>query len=86
MRSKYGQIVTALYIVEAAASFEAAMIYAALPTLIREFGDPMTAGWLVTSYLLIGAVAALVAGRLGDIYGRHRVLLLLVAGAAIGFR
>jgi MFS family permease len=84
MRSSYLAIVGALLIAEIAAIFETSMIYVALPTLIREFGDPVTAGWLVTSHGLIGTSAALMAGRLGDIYGRKRILLVMLALAVAG--
>ena len=84
MRSTYLAIVGALFIAEIAAIFETTMIFVALPTLIREFGDPVTAGWLVTSHSLIGTSAALMAGRLGDIYGRKRVALVMLAVAVAG--
>jgi len=84
MRPNYNAIIAALFLVEVSATFETSMLYAALPTLIREFGDPITAGWLVTMNLLIGTVACIVAGRLGDIYGRRKVMQILVVVAAIG--
>jgi MFS family permease len=77
-------IIGALLIAEIAAIFETTMIYVALPTLIREFGDPVTAGWLVTAHGLIGTSVALMAGRLGDIYGRKRLLLAMLAVAIAG--
>jgi predicted MFS family arabinose efflux permease len=44
--------------------------------------------WLVTATLVAGAVCAPVLGRLGDMYGRRRLLLvslgLVVAGSALG--
>ncbi len=60
------------------------MIYAALPTLMRTFGDPTTAGWLVSVHLIVGAGSALVAARMGDLRGRKGVLLVLLAVAALG--
>jgi len=84
MRSSYWVIIGALLIAEIAAVFETTMIYVALPTLIREFGDPVTAGWLVTAHGLIGTSVALMAGRLGDIYGRKRVLLVMLSVAVAG--
>lgn len=84
MRSSYWAIIGALLIAEIAAIFETTMIYGALPTLIREFGDPVTAGWLVTAHGLIGTAAALMAGRLGDIHGRKQVLLVMLAIAVAG--
>lgn len=77
-------IIFALFIAEMTVTFESAMVYAALPTLIRDFGDPVTAGWLVTSHLLIAAATAPVAGRLGDIYGRKLLIMLLLGVALVG--
>lgn len=77
-------IIGALFLAEMTVTFESAMVYAALPTLIREFGDPMKAGLLVTSHLLIAAATAPVAGRLGDIKGRKLWIMILLAVALAG--
>ncbi|MET1753992.1 MFS transporter [Novosphingobium sp. RD2P27] len=84
MKSSYWAIISALFLAEIAATFESAMLYAALPTLIREFGDPITAGWLVTMHMLIGAAAGVLVGRMGDIYGRKRMTLWMLVIATIG--
>jgi MFS family permease len=83
-RATYLKIIVALFLAEIAATFESAMLYAALPTLIREFGDPITAGWLVTMHMLIGAAAGVLVGRLGDIRGRKNLMLLMLAVATVG--
>jgi MFS family permease len=59
-----------------------------LPVLPRLLGAGSVAvSWLVTSTLLASAIATPVLGRLGDQYGRRRMLLvalgLLVAGSAL---
>ncbi len=84
MRSSHNAIIAAVFTVEVCATFETSMLYAALPTLIRQFGDPIMAGWLVTMHMLIGTVACVVAGRLGDMFGRRRVMLLLLLVATVG--
>ncbi len=84
MRSSPNAIIAAIFLVEISATFETSMLFAALPTLIRDFGDPITASWLVTMHSLIGTVACLVAGRLGDMFGRRRVMLILLVVAALG--
>lgn len=84
MRSSATWIIAALFLAEMTATFESAMLYAALPTLIRQFGDPITAGWLVTIHMLVGSAAAIVAGRLGDIKGRKAMMLVLLAIATAG--
>ncbi len=78
------RVMTALFVAEITAAFETAMIYAALGRLIGTFGDPIAVGWLVTSYLLVGAGSAAVAGRLGDLFGRRRVMLILMIFGVVG--
>lgn len=73
----------ALWVAEMTSSFESAMILAALKVLVAQFGDAAAVGWLVTAFLIIGAAVSAVVGRLGDIYGRQKVLLVvLVIGMA----
>jgi predicted MFS family arabinose efflux permease len=58
----------------------------AYPRLLHT--SPSTAAWLVTATLVAGAVCAPVLGRLGDMYGKRRMLLvalgLVAAGSALG--
>ncbi len=57
-----------------------------LPKLLNS--APSDATWAITATLLAGAVANPVVGRLGDMYGKRRMLLLslvlLIAGSVIG--
>ena len=64
------------------------LLVPALPVLAEQLSlDAATAGWILTAYLLSGAVAAPVIGSLGDRFGHRRVLiatmLVFVAGAAV---
>lgn len=77
-------LLVALLAAEITAAFETAMIYAAMARIINSFGDPVKAGWLVTSYLLVAAAATAVVGRVGDVVGRKPVMIALLAIAAIG--
>ncbi|MDH6678620.1 MFS family permease [Rhodococcus sp. LBL1] len=78
-------IITVLVLVEIISAFETSMVYGAIPTFIREFhSDAATVGWAVTAFLLVAAASAAVCGRLGDMYGRERVLVVLLAAAALG--
>ncbi|MFE8603577.1 MFS transporter [Archangium violaceum] len=67
------------------------MIAVALPTIGRDLGaGPDTLSqWLVTSYLLVGIVLQSPGGKLGDLWGHHRVLrvgqALFALGAVTGF-
>ncbi|MEO3875558.1 MFS transporter [Nonomuraea sp. B12E4] len=56
-----------------------------LPALLH--ASPSDTSWAITATLLAGAVATPVFGRLGDMYGKRRILLiclcLLVAGSVV---
>ena len=83
-RSSPNLVIIATFIAEMAATFESAMIFGALPKLIGEYKDPLTAVWLVTMHALVSAATYAVAGRLGDIKGRKKIMLYLLAVAACG--
>jgi EmrB/QacA subfamily drug resistance transporter len=58
------------------APLNSTMIAVALPHVITEFGvDIASAGWLVTAYLIVMAALQPVAGKLGDRFGRRRLIL-----------
>lgn len=69
---------------EVVSAFESSMVLAGLGAWLRVHGDPIGVGWIVSSYLLVSAAAAALCGRLGDIYGRKKMLLLVVGVACIG--
>lgn len=56
-------------------SIDTLVLNVALPTLARELGaSPSQLQWIVDTYILVFAGMLLVAGSLGDRYGRARVL------------
>ncbi|MET0378576.1 MAG: MFS transporter [Spongiibacteraceae bacterium] len=77
-------VLIALIFAELTAGFETTMIYAALKTLMQTFHNPIGVGWLITIYLLVSAAAAAICGRLGDIYGRRRMVLIVLGMAVVG--
>lgn len=83
-RARERVLLIALVAAEITSSFEVSMIYAAMPTLVREFGGTASVGWLITAYLLVGAVSAALGSRLGDMLGRRRLVLLLLGVAVVG--
>jgi len=73
-----------LMLIEALSSLEVSMIYTALPTILRDIPDPAKVGWLITAYMLVQAGAGAIGGRLGDLFGRRRVLSGVILCCAIG--
>ncbi|MFD7662376.1 MFS transporter [Streptomyces sp. NPDC059788] len=53
-----------------------------LPTLLAT--APSNATWIMTATLLTGAVATPIMGRLGDLYGKRRMLLASLAFMVVG--
>ena len=61
------------------------MIIPAIPDLIHEFDISYSlSSWILTSYLIAGAVMTPISGKLSDIYGRKRILLILMVIYTIG--
>lgn len=81
---KHFPFLLALIIAEIVSAFESVMMYTALPTLNRIYHDPVGVGWVITAYLLVGAASAAVGGRLGDLYGRGRILLVVLLASTVG--
>ena len=53
-----------------------------LPQLLST--EPSNATWVLTSTLLSGAVATPIMGRLGDLYGKRRMLITSLAIMVVG--
>lgn len=77
-------ILMVLIVAEIVSAFESVMMYTALTTMNRMYHDPVGVGWVITAFLLVGAASAAVGGRLGDIYGRGRILIAMLVAATIG--
>jgi EmrB/QacA subfamily drug resistance transporter len=63
------------------------LVVPALPTMMRELGTNETGiTWLLTGYLLAASVGTAIIGRLGDMYGKERLLLwtlVVLAGGTL---
>ena len=61
------------------------MLIPAIPDLIKDFHVSYSmSSWILTSYLIAGAVMTPIAGKLSDIYGRKKILLIIMVIYAIG--
>jgi MFS family permease len=61
------------------------MLVPAIPRLINDFGITYNiSSWILSSYLISGAISVPIAGRLSDIYGRKRILLIVMIIYTIG--
>ena len=65
------------------------MLLPAIPDIIEEFNIPYdTSSWILSSYLIAGAVATPIVGRLSDIYGRKKmvtiIMIIYIIGISLG--
>jgi MFS family permease len=61
------------------------MLIPAIPDLIKDFDVSYSmSSWVLTAYLIAGAVMTPIAGKLSDIYGRKKILLIIMVIYAIG--
>ena len=81
----FAYIMSVLILAAVTSSFESTMMYTALPSLEEGFGVDISAvSWVLTGFLLVGAASAAIAGRLGDVFGRKRVLIVLLLASVFG--
>ncbi len=72
-------VTVALILVTALASFESTVVSTAMPTIIGDLGGLPLYAWVFSVYLLTSTVAMPLYGRLADIYGRRRMILVAIA-------
>ncbi|HXU94896.1 MAG TPA: MFS transporter, partial [Candidatus Nitrosotalea sp.] len=65
--------------------FDETMILPAIPDFVRNFGiSYSTSSWLLSAYIIAAAVMTPIAGRLSDIYGQKKMLLIVMAIYTVG--
>ncbi|MBA2475011.1 MAG: MFS transporter [Actinobacteria bacterium] len=84
-RQHYAITLAILTLAGTAFALQQTMVFPALPTFQRELGGSTAwATWVLTGFLVAAAVATPILGRLGDQYGKERVLLVSLALFLVG--
>src|SRR5438552_14045567 len=65
-------------------ALEQTIVAPALPTIGRVLGDVENLSWVVTSYLISATVATPLFGKLSDIHGRRRMMLISIGVFIVG--
>ena len=73
-----------LLLVMLLAALDSTIVATALPTIVGEFGGLAHISWVVTAYLLAQTIVTPIYGKLGDLYGRKRVLQVAIVIFLIG--
>ena len=74
----------ALLLVLLLASLDQTIVSTALPTIVGDLGGVSKLSWVVTAYLLASTISGPLYGKLGDLYGRKRVLQTAIVIFLIG--
>ncbi|HEX8906658.1 MAG TPA: MFS transporter, partial [Longimicrobiaceae bacterium] len=80
-------VFSGLLLVMLLAALDSTIVATALPTIVGELGGVGHLAWVVTAYLLAQTVVTPLYGKLGDLYGRKRVLqsavVIFLLGSAL---
>src|SRR5919202_1894167 len=61
------------------------MLLPAIPDIIKEFKISYnTASWILTAYLIAGSVMTPISGKLSDIYGRKKLVIIIMIVYIVG--
>src|SRR5437773_59393 len=86
-RPRVRLIFAALLLVLLLASLDQTIVSTALPTIVGDLGGIQHLSWVVTAYLLASTIVGPLYGKLGDLYGRKRLLqaaiVVFLAGSAL---
>ena len=84
-RQHYNVTFTLLAVAAVAYALLQSLVAPALPTIQHDL-DTTTAGaaWILTAYLLSASVVTPIVGRLGDMYGKKRTLVVVLVVLAFG--
>src|ERR671931_1506486 len=80
VRQHYNATLAILATAGTAFALQQTMVFPALPTLQRELHTTTTwVTWVLTVFLLVASVATPILGKLGDQYGKERLLVISLA-------
>src|SRR3954451_7903660 len=86
-RPRVAIVMSGLMVVMLLASLDQTIVSTALPTIVGDLGGLEHISWVVTAYLLAAPVVTPLYGKLGDLYGRKRVLqaalVIFLIGSAL---
>lgn len=75
-----GAVLSALFLT----SLDQTIVSAALPKILADLGDLDLLSWTSTAYLLVSTTSLPIWGKLSDLYGRKRILIVGMAVFMVG--
>ncbi len=83
-RSRVRVIFAGLMLVLLLAALDQTIVATALPTIVGDFGGLSHLAWVTSAFLLAQTAVTPIYGKLGDLYGRKRILQTAVVLFLIG--
>ena len=83
-RRRLWAVLGSLMLVMLLAALDQTIVATALPTIVGDLGGLEHLSWVVTAYLLAQTVVTPLYGKLGDLFGRKRVLQAAIVVFLIG--
>lgn len=77
-------VIGGLLLVLLLAALDSTIVATALPTIVGEMGGLTHLSWVVTAYLLAQTVVTPLYGKVGDLYGRKKVVQVAIAIFLVG--
>lgn len=65
-------------------ALDGTIVTTALPTIVGKLGGLSLYAWVGTSYILTSTIATPILGKLGDLYGRRRIMLSTIVVFMVG--
>jgi EmrB/QacA subfamily drug resistance transporter len=80
-----GEVLVVLLLAGVSFALSQTLVIPALPDIARDVhASPAAASWILSGFLLSASVSTPIAGKLGDIYGKGRVLTLVLLLFSVG--
>lgn len=77
-------VFVAILFITALAAIEGTIVATAVPTITADLKGAEWMSWIYTAYLLTSAIATVIFGKLADLFGRKKMLLIGISFFTIG--
>ncbi|GGG15228.1 MFS transporter [Lysinibacillus alkalisoli] len=78
------KVFIALLLVTALAAIEGTIVSTAIPSITADLSGVDLISWIYSAYLLASAIAAIIFGKLADLFGRKRMILIGITIFLVG--
>jgi EmrB/QacA subfamily drug resistance transporter len=83
-RRKFLGVMASIMLPMGLAAMDQTVIAAAVPDIAVDMGNFNQVSWLIAGYLVAACISAPVYGRLGDLYGRRRLIIVAMSAYLLG--